>query len=166
MTNWPNKIFQANNLQKNKPETSCKQTTTTTSLWFLFSHQREAITCLMNCYLFPEETLLNWRKFAWDASQTFLGFLIVILIVSQNVVYCSVRYSLLEGSFERHLVFKLHFATPLENFLVLPFAFIDLVVYQLFLALTNFTFRSNDHSRPIFMMPSLIWAWSEFHLFF
>ena len=46
----------------------------------------------------------------------------------------------------------------LENFLVLPFAFIDLVVYQLFLALTNFTFRSNDHSRPIFMMPSLIWA--------
>ena len=89
MTNWPNKIFQANNLQKNKPETSCKQTTTTTSLWFLFSHQREAITCLMNCYLFPEETLLNWRKFAWDASQTFLGFFLKKNLSNSNCITLS-----------------------------------------------------------------------------
>lgn len=50
LTNWPNKIFLFSLKKPSEKQTRDIMQTNDVTL-ILVSHQREAITCLMNCYL-------------------------------------------------------------------------------------------------------------------
>ena len=73
MTNRPNKIFQLSKQPSEKQTRDIMQTNDVTLIFLFSSHQREAITCLMNCYLFPEETLPLLLEKICDASQLLIS---------------------------------------------------------------------------------------------